>query len=295
MSNHHLYLFLLLPLIFANTVLAMDSMEDLPPDPQPSDVWKDQKSGMEFVRMPGNCFQLGNPDKSSERFLHEKPIHEVCLDSFWMGKYEVTNAQYKQYKSAHNSRKMQDHSLDGDKQPVVFVSWDEAKEFAEWLTKRHKGIYSFRLPTEAEWEYSCRAGSTTIRYWGESSDEACEYANVADEVFKAKLISFHNCSDGFTASAPVGSFKPNAAGLHDMLGNVWEWCEDHYGKYAYKNKEIHNPVYRKVESGINYRVIRGGGWLSRPDSVRCAKRSPSPPDNQYDVLGFRLVVSQQDD
>jgi len=292
MNNRHLYLFLLLLLIFANTVLANDSVEEIPDDPQASDVWKDEKSGMEFVWMPSDCFQLGNPDKSLSRFLHEKPVHEVCLDGFWMSKYEVTNAQYRHYKGNHSSKKMKGRSLDGDKQPVVFVSWVEAKEFARWLTERHEGSYLFRLPTEAEWEYSCRAGSTAIRYWGESSDEACGYANVADEVFKAKLINLHACSDGFTVSAPVGSFKSNAAGLHDMLGNVWEWCEDRYGKDAYRNNKRNNPVYHKVESGINYRVIRGGSWLSGPDSVRCAKRSPSPPENQYDVLGFRLVVSR---
>jgi len=290
MINRPLYLFLLLPLIFANIVVANDLVDNLPRNPQPLDLWKDPQSGLEFIWIPGNCFQLGNPDKSLSRFLHEKPIHEVCLDGFWMGKYEVTNAQYRQYKSDHRSKKMQEHSLDGDNQPVVFVSWHEAREFAGWLRERHEGRYAFRLPTEAEWEYSCRARSTTIRYWGESIDEACEYGNVADEVFKAKLINFHNCSDGFTASAVVGSFTPNAFGLHDMLGNVWEWCEDHYGKDAYKNAERNNPLYRKVESEINYRVIRGGSWLSGPDFVRCAKRSPSPPDSKYDVLGFRLVV-----
>ena len=171
------------------------------------------------------------------------------------------------------------------------MSWHEAKAFAEWLAERHKGIYTYRLPTEAEWEYSCRAGSSTIRSWGDGSDEACIYANVADEALKAKLPSLHNCSDGFTVSAPAGSFKPNAAGLHDMLGNVWEWCEDRYGKDAYKNDEKNNPVYHTIESGMNYRVIRGGSWLSRPVYARSAKRSPLHPDSQNDVTGFRLVVS----
>ncbi len=235
---------------------------------------------------------MGNPNKSLSKFLHEKPVREVCLDGFWMGKYEVTNAQYRQYKADHNSGVMQDYSLDDDSQPVVFVSWDNAKGFTDWLTGHHNGEYSFRLPTEAEWEYSCRAGSTTVTYWGENSDEACEYANVADDSLKAKRLDLHNCSDGFMVSAPVGSFSPNAAGLYDMLGNVWEWCEDRYGKNAYKSRVIKNPVYQKNEVGISYRVIRGGSWQGGPYSIRCAKRSPSPPENSYDVLGFRVVMFQ---
>lgn len=272
----------------------MDAVEELPHPPQPSDLWKDPKTGMEFVWIQGGCFQLGNPNKNLTKFLHEKPIHEVCLDGFWMGKYEVTNGQYRQYKTAHNSGTMLDESLDGEEQPVVFVSWNDAKEFAGWLTELHKDSYTFSLPTEAEWEYSCRAGTTEARYWGEDSEQACTYANVADNIFKAKLISIHECSDGYPVSAPVGSFAPNDAGLHDMLGNVWEWCEDRYGKNAYRNKTKNNPVYRKIESGIDYRVIRGGSWLSGPFLARSAKRSPSPPGSKYDVLGFRLVVSRTD-
>ena len=293
MNSCQFFVLLLFSLMFIDDTLATDLAEGLPQAPQPSDVWIDHMSGIEFLWMPGKCFQLGNPDTSKTKFVHEKPLHEVCVDGFWMGRHEVTNAQYRQYKADHNSRNMKEFSLNEDKQPVVYVSWDDAKEFAEWLTTRHKGAYQFRLPTEAEWEYGCRAGSDTIRYWGGNSDEACEYANVADLLFKAKLLKFHNCFDGFVVSSPVGSFVPNAIGLHDMLGNVWEWCEDNYGKDSYKRHEKDNPVYRKFESGSNFRVIRGGSWLSGPDSVRCSKRSPAPPDSRFDVLGFRLVVIAQ--
>ena len=106
MSNRPLYLFLLFPLIFANNVLAKNSVEQLPRVPQATEIWRDQKSGMEFVWMPGDCFQFGNRSKSSSRFFHEKPMHEVCLDGFWMSKYEVTNAQYRQFKTDNTSRKM---------------------------------------------------------------------------------------------------------------------------------------------------------------------------------------------
>lgn len=293
MINRRIISLFILSVTLGTAALAADLGDGLPPNPQEFEIWKDPISGIEFMWMPDNCFQLGNPDKSSERFLHEKPIHKVCLSGFWMGRYEVTNSQYRQYKADHNSRNMKEHSLDGDKQPVVYVSWDEAGEFADWLTGRHDSVYQFRLPTEAEWEYSCRAGSETIRYWGDNSAEACEHANVADVYFKAKLISFHDCSDGSMASAPVGSYLPNEAGLYDMIGNVWEWCEDTYGKDAYRKHKKNNPVYRQFESGSNYRVIRGGSWLSGPGSVRCAKRSPAPPESRFDVLGFRLVVGRK--
>jgi len=281
---------LFVSLIVASDAVAIDSAEGLPHSPQDFEIWSDPLSGIEFLWLPGNCFQLGNPDKSSTGFLHEKPVHEVCLNGFWVGRCEVTNSQYRQYKADHNSRNMEEYSLDGDNQPVVFVSWNEAGKFADWLAERHKGVYEFRLPTEAEWEYSCRAGSETTRYWGEDSNEACKHANVADTFFKAKIMNFHNCSDKSVVSAPVGGYVPNAVGLYDMLGNVWEWCEDNYGKDAYKKHKKDNPVYRQFESGSNYRVIRGGSWLSGPDSVRCTKRSPAPPDGRFDVLGFRLVV-----
>ena len=123
---------------------------------------------------------------------------------------------------------------------------------------------------------------------------ACKQANVTDLFYKLKRIDVHDCSDGFTVSSPVGSFPANPFGLHDMLGNVWEWCEDHYGQEAYRVNRAadkpRNPLYQKKEDGFDYRVIRGGSWLSEPDSIRCAKRTPSPPTSRYNVLGFRVVM-----
>ncbi|MCI5140561.1 MAG: formylglycine-generating enzyme family protein, partial [Candidatus Electrothrix sp. ATG1] len=106
-------------------------------------------------------------------------------------------------------------------------------------------------------------------------------------------------ADGRRNSKAVGSFPPNPAGLHDMLGNVWEWCEDRYGKEAYRvNKEAgkpRNPLYQVRENGVDYRVIRGGSWLSEPNSIRCAKRSPAPPTSKFNVLGFRVVMEAVQD
>ncbi len=281
----------------ATAVVAVEkAAAELPPVlPQPNQVWKDAVSGLEFVWLQGGCFQLGNRDPGRTGFYHEKPLHPACIDGFWMSKYEVTNAQYRQYKPEHTSKEIEGRSLDGDEQPVVYVSWYDAKAYTDWLSrKRGAGKrYTFRLPTEAEWEFACRAGTETVRYWGEN-EETCRHANVADFFYQLKRVNYHECSDGFIASSPVGSFPANPAGLHDMLGNVWEWCEDRYGKDTYrKNRKADkpkNPLYQIRENGVDYRVIRGGSWLSEPNSIRCAKRSPSPPKSRYNVLGFRVVM-----
>lgn len=289
MHKNLLSIFVVFSAIFVDAALASEPSEGLPQHPQPYEKWQDPVSGLAFSWIPGDCFQLGSRlDLSPDH--HEKPMHEVCLNGFWMGIHEVTNSQYRRYKPEHDSGKEENQSLNGYKQPVVNVSWNEAKAYARWLTEINNGKYKFRLPTEAEWEYSCRAGTETIRYWGQNSDDGCQYANVADLFYQNKRINYHNCFDEVIVSSSVGRYLPNASGLYDMLGNVWEWCEDNYGKDSYKSHEKINPVYRIFEVGTNYRVIRGGSWQSEPDSVRCAKRTPVPPESKFEVLGFRLVI-----
>lgn len=272
-----------------------EAAERPPHAPRPRQVWKDEVSGLEFVWLPDACFRLGNRDPGRTGFYHEKPMHPVCIDGFWMGKYEVTNAQYRQFKPEHSSGQTERRSLDGDEQPVVSVSWYDAKAYTDWLSSRRGPgeKFFFRLPTEAEWEFACRGGTETVRYWGDE-ESACRYANVADFFYQIRRVKYHDCSDGFLVSSPVGRFPANPAGLYDMLGNVWEWCEDRYGKETYRINEKankpKNPLYQVRENGMDYRVIRGGSWLSEPDSVRCAKRSPSPPTSKYNVLGFRVVM-----
>lgn len=254
-----------------------------PPSPRQGDTWTEPTTGMEFVWVPGGCFQMGTNNGPSD----EKPLHEVCVDGFWMGKYEVTNAQYRRYKADHfNKGRYLGISLNGDRQPVVYVSWSAAKTYADWLSSKGNG--SFRLPTEAEWEYAARAGTATKRYWGDGDEEACRYANTADQTAKKKWADWmaFDCTDGYAVSAPVGSFRPNRFGLYDMMGNVWEWCHDRYDKSAYSKHFRNNPV---STDGSSHRVLRGGCWHDGPGAVRSANRSKNEPDYTYYFAGFRLI------
>ena len=233
--------------------------------------------------------EMGSALDEAGRDVDEGLVHEVCVDGFWMGRTEVTNAQYRQFQSDHDSRSYNGHSLSGDNQPAVNVSWHDAKAFADWLTQETTGLYTFKLPTEAEWEYACRAGTVTARFWGEYADEACQYANVHDKTSK-RINKFewqhHDCDDGYAVTAPVGSFRPNGFGLYDMLGNVWEWCEDTYGEDAYSTHKRNNPIY--TDSG-SFWVNRGGSWSDVPRGVRCAIRDRLDPEFGNFYLGFRVV------
>ena len=248
----------------------------------------DPSTGMKFVFIKGGCFQMG--DSVGEGEPSERPAHEVCVSDFYLGQDEVTNGQFKKFRPQHNSGKSQGISLDEEKQPVVNVSWEDAVGFAQWLSQ--KSGQTYRLPTEAEWEYAARAGSNQSRFWGNNPNEACTYANVAD--LKAKehreKWTVFSCNDGYAVSAPVGSFKPNGYGLYDMMGNVWEWCEDVYNSEAYTKLPKDNPLYAGYGE---YRVMRGGGWSNGPLGIRSSHRVGLSPDFGHHSLGFRLVKTVQ--
>lgn len=253
-------------------------------------TWKEPVTGLEFVWVPGGCYLMGSPQREKPRGEDEGPVHEVCVDGFWMSRTEVTNGQFRKFHKEHDSRSYSGHSLNGDSQPAVFVTWLDANNFAQWLTGQNGGQYNFRLPSEAEWEYACRAGSDAPRYWGEDSSKACVHENVGDLTLQKqfKLDSVHECDDGYAATAPVGAFQANPAGLYDMLGNVSEWCSDVYSVDAYVRHERSNPQFTNESMGQS-RVIRGGAWHSGPDATRCAVRGSGLPEGMNDDLGFRIV------
>ena len=238
-------------------------------------TWREPVTGMTFVHIRAGCFQMGSPPDEAGRYADEGPRRRVCLDEFWLGKTEVTNAQYRRFKSTHNSGSKENHSLNDAEQPVVKVSWHEAQAYANWLSRQSE--YTFSLPTEAEWEHACRGGTETSRYWGESPHSACQFENVNDRAAQRRQLEglvedSHNCEDGRVVSAPVGGYRANGFGLHDMLGNVSEWVQD-----AYENSRTQG-----------HRVLRGGNAWGKARYVRCAFRNHDAPADVIDSLGFRL-------
>ena len=238
----------------------------------------------EMISIEGGCYQIGSPENEKGRDDDERRSR-VCVKDFWIGKYEVSNAEYRRFNWNHDSKAYKGHSLNGERQPAVYLSWEDAMAYAQWLSEKTGQRY--RLPTEAEWEYAARAGSRAARYWGKNPDEACRYANAADRAAKREWSDWtvHHCDDGHAVTAAVGSFRANAYGLYDMLGNVWEWTCSVYEK-NYNGAEQRCAKARDIGSN---RVFRGGSWGNIPRFVRTANRSHTVPGDRTGRLGFRLV------
>jgi len=253
------------------------------------DRLKDGSQGPEMVWIPGGSFRMG--DIQGRGDSDEQPVHSVSVSRFAMGRYEVTFAEYDKFAEATGRGKPDDEGWGRGNRPVINVSWDDATAYTNWLS-RQTG-QSYRLPTEAQWEYAARAGTTTSRYWGNDPNEACRYANVNDNTSKQKngySWAHHNCTDGYAQTAPVGRFKPNAFDLFDMLGNVWEWtCSEFEDKYAGKEQ--------RCADGGSRLVFRGGSWyVPFGGFVRAANRHWDSLDNRRSrsrsyFVGFRLARS----
>lgn len=211
---------------------------------------------IEMVEIPGGTFWMG-----SENGDDEKPVHQVTVAPFAIGKYPVTQAQWQEVMSSNPSH------FKGDDLPVERVSWEDAQEFCRKLSQRTGQTY--RLPTEAEWEYACRAGTTG------------DYAGKLDD-----MAWYRENSDNKTH--PVGQKQPNAWGLYDMHGNVWEWCEDIWHE-SYEGAPSDSSAWLRDEDS-EYRVLRGGSWLSLARACRSAYRSGDEPGMLDSGSGFRVVV-----
>ena len=251
--------------------------------------------GMTLVLVPAGEFVMGSTPQEVRRVLHvhktpdeawfrdESPAHRVRLTRpFYMAAHEVTNAQFRQFRPGHDSKRFMTADLNRDTQPAVWVSWHDARAFCQWLSEREGRAYG--LPTEAEWEYACRAGKATAFHWGDDLDPT--KLNYADQrmAFTARKRTE---DDGHAAAAPVGSYPPNAFGLYDMLGNVWEWCADWYGRGYYQHGPEADPA--GPVHGV-MRVCRGGAWNTFPHDTRCAKRGAFLPDDGCPWVGFRVVA-----
>lgn len=172
--------------------------------------------------------------------------------------------------------------------PVIQVSWNDARAFCEWLSK--KTGRTVRLPTEAQWEYACRAGTKTAYPWGDNPDDGKGWANGADQSLKKKIPNlqahtFFSWDDGFAFTSPVGTFKANGFGLYDMTGNVFQWCQDRYGEY--ETGAVTDPT--GADTGV-FRVLRGGSWYGDPLTCRSASRIGDSPDYRNGSGGFRVVL-----
>jgi formylglycine-generating enzyme required for sulfatase activity len=232
----------------------------------------DNDTKLEIVRIAGKRFLMGSPDNEVDRQEDEGPQHRVEIRSFGMGKYPVTQEQWwvvaTKFPKIKRDLEPEPSAFKGDRLPVECVSWYDAIEFCDRLFQKTKKIY--RLPSEAEWEYACRAGTTAPFHFGET---------IATD-----LANFNQKYGGTTE---VSKFQPNASGLYDMHGNVWEWCADHWHE-NYKGAPTNGSAWLTDNQGAG-RLMRGGSWFDYPSYCRSACRGYFGADVRDGDLGFRVV------
>ncbi len=267
---------------------------------------------MAFVK--GACFKMGNFFETGNS--DELPFHDVCLDNFFIAKYEVTIGDFRRFvdatayvtevekegkgwilnKTGDNWEEQEGISWRNpgfdqeENHPVTMVSWNDAMAYINWLNKE-RGM-KYRLPTEAEWEFAARDGGKFIEYsWGNEWPDG----NIAgDESWnhfpKRPWPVWEDYDDSYVYTSPRGSFKPNSFGLYDMTGNVWEWCADWYKGDYYEKSPRKNP---KGPVTGTHRARRGGSWFSSPKSIRTTLRDSGTPNEMDFYLGFRLARSAE--
>jgi formylglycine-generating enzyme required for sulfatase activity len=239
----------------------------LPKTHQPGlqDKLKDGSAAPKMVWLPGGTFMMGDNNSSRN---NEKPAHEVSVGAFSIGQYPVTFEEYDRFCEATPREKPDDRRWGRGTRPIIYVSWEDTAAYCEWLSRQTGAHY--RLLTEAEWEYACRAGSATRYSFGDDEQLLGDYAWYSSNA-KGK-------------THPVGEKFPNDWHLYDMHGNVWEWVQDWYRRYSKESQT--NPGGPEAGSG---RVVRGGGWGDDAGICRSAYRYGRGPGFRGDGLGFRLA------
>ena len=244
------------------------------------DTLRSGGEGPEMVVIPAGRFHMGCVSGSD--CDHEEPVHEVVIARpFAMSKYEVTFEDYDRFTSPDQ---VQDAGWGRGRRPVINITWDEATEYAAWLSEETGKRY--RLPTEAEWEYAVRAGSTTKYHFGDDQAQLCEYGNHSDTSTDHEWRNTA-CSDGVgEGTAEAGQYQPNSFGLYDMQGNVYEWVQDCWNN-SYEGAPADGRAWTKGDCGL--RVVRGGAWSFGPTLLRSASRHGLPGWGSEPYLGFRLI------
>ncbi len=286
--------------------------------PRPGTVFQDCADCPRMVIIPAGEFTMGSPASEAGRGFDEGPQRQVSIALYALGRTEVTVAEFRRFadESGFKTEAERDSRAQGcsgfiyadplaaapasppitswrspglaqaDSHPVLCVSWNDARAYAQWLSKKTGKRY--RLPTESEWEYAARAGSVAARHWGDDPVQACRFANVADQS-RFQTWGFgqkHECTDGHYFTAPAGGYLPNRFGLHDMLGNVWEWTEDCWNA-NYAGAPVDGSAWSTGDCA--QRVVRGGSWSTVPRFVRSATRYKNTADHRDNLTGFRLA------
>jgi formylglycine-generating enzyme len=295
-------------------VLALASAH-VPAQVSSANAFKDCADCPAMVVIPAGRFVMGAAPGEEDRenlsapFRNRsQPRHEVNVRRFSTGKFEVTRGQYRVFAAATGrgndgcfvwtgTEFEKDPAKDwrnpgfaqDDTHPAACVSWDDASAYVKWLSQTTGKPY--RLLTEAEWEYAARAGTTTPRFWGDDGHRACSYANGTDRSTQAQVPAARDwgsadCDDGYAYTAPAGSYRANAFGLHDMLGNVGEWTQDCWNA-NYTGAPIDGRAW--VAGDCDLRVVRGGSWDDTPQGLRAAYRVGSPTVIRVYGRGFRVA------
>lgn len=268
-----------------------------------------------MVVIPAGQFLMGAlPDEEERDQLADafrnrsQPRRTVNVNSFSAGKFEVTRGQYRVFAAASGRGSdgcfvwsgtafEKDPNKDWrnpgfpqtDAHPVVCVSWEDASAYVSWLSQKTRRNY--RLLSEAEWEYAARAGTNTARYWGDDANRQCRYANGADDATRARVADASHwggvqCNDQHAYTAPAGTYRPNAFGLHDMLGNAGEWTQDCWNA-SYWGAPTDGRAW--MAGDCTLRAVRGGSWDDAPQGVRAAYRVGSPTVIRVYGRGFRVA------
>lgn len=288
---------------------------DLAGVPATRDAVKDCTACPEMVAIPAGHFLMGAAPDEEDRenlaapFRHRsQPQRRMSVAAFSVGKFEVTRGQFRAFAEAtgHTGNGCfvwngKDFELDPQKDwrnpgyaqtdahPAVCVSWDDANAYTRWLSRETGRRY--RLLSEAEWEYAARAGTATSRFWGDDPTRACEYGNGADATSAAQLPATRQwgsapCHDGHAYTAPAGSFRANAFGLHDMLGNAGEWTQDCWNS---DYQAAPTDQRARTTGDCALRAVRGGAWDDAPTGLRAAYRVGSPTTIRLYSRGFRVA------